>query len=445
MGSVLRKLKDKRAHTYDGAKIRKSHFLEMAERRKTIPARTYPYESESPYLAMTERRNAFLAQTYAYESNSPGLEMTERENSVRQRVYAYEPESPDPEIEDDDSRGNCLQCHRDRMAEVLLDRNFINGRIVGICQGCYPEFLQFLESQAIDDDDVYFMSDERYATRSGSFNATLPQSSSPVRRDDSAISILTSPFMPQRKPVPSYSTAQIIHTSPLDNLQSNELVSKAKVAPPDPMPGAWDSFYNENEDGDEHEERDIDDTDIDTEQNTYTYEVDSEESDDSEEDNWWETDSDAEDERINPSGSVTDLQQQFATIESSNNGKTRELYNGLSSNESTPELQFESMPYKSETTGFSPLDYVADEFFYPSIKLQDCSICGESKDGDHYSPPTWECSHDIDCCNACLQLWIASQLESKGWKKITCPDTKCKRVMDANDIQRNAEPETYFK
>jgi hypothetical protein len=54
-----------------------------------------------------------------------------------------------------------------------------------------------------------------------------------------------------------------------------------------------------------------------------------------------------------------------------------------------------------------------------------------------------ECSHVPSVCQGCLVQWIQSQLESRGWDKIECPE--CNVLLAYHDIQRLADPATFSR
>jgi hypothetical protein len=85
--------------------------------------------------------------------------------------------------------------------------------------------------------------------------------------------------------------------------------------------------------------------------------------------------------------------------------------------------------------------------FYESAQSivvdRECSVCGNSYPLELFHLPSWDCTHDSNCCRTCLQNWIKSQLETKGWDKICCPENECEEILQVNDIQRCALAETY--
>ncbi|KAF2104945.1 hypothetical protein NA57DRAFT_51735 [Rhizodiscina lignyota] len=79
----------------------------------------------------------------------------------------------------------------------------------------------------------------------------------------------------------------------------------------------------------------------------------------------------------------------------------------------------------------------------PAKRTQTCSICNEDLPTEDFTLPTSKCLHDPEYCRDCLRQSISSDLESKGWDKIRCPDTRCKRVLEDADILRLAPGQIY--
>jgi hypothetical protein len=74
-----------------------------------------------------------------------------------------------------------------------------------------------------------------------------------------------------------------------------------------------------------------------------------------------------------------------------------------------------------------------------------CIICTDDFSAT-LRPPEWisvSCLHEPSVCCECLARWIKSDLESKIWNQITCPE--CKTLLVYEDIQRLADRETFAK
>lgn len=74
-----------------------------------------------------------------------------------------------------------------------------------------------------------------------------------------------------------------------------------------------------------------------------------------------------------------------------------------------------------------------------------CIICTDDFSAT-LKPPMWisvSCLHKPSVCCGCLAMWIKSDLESKIWNQLTCPE--CKTLLAYEDIQRLADPETFAK
>jgi len=76
------------------------------------------------------------------------------------------------------------------------------------------------------------------------------------------------------------------------------------------------------------------------------------------------------------------------------------------------------------------------ELFQPPTILHTCLICTDEKDLiDSFPPevPTEKCNHSVNTCSECLQEWVKSELDSKGWDKISCPE--CKEVLRYAEVR----------
>ncbi|KAL7941676.1 hypothetical protein V8C42DRAFT_334447 [Trichoderma barbatum] len=74
---------------------------------------------------------------------------------------------------------------------------------------------------------------------------------------------------------------------------------------------------------------------------------------------------------------------------------------------------------------------------------RDCLICTDTKE-DILFPrfsPTASCTHAPTACLECLERSIRSDLTSKIWTDIRCPE--CRELLDYTDIQRYADGETF--
>jgi hypothetical protein len=94
-------------------------------------------------------------------------------------------------------------------------------------------------------------------------------------------------------------------------------------------------------------------------------------------------------------------------------------------------------------------DSLKDEYDYsasaPKAGPRSCIICTDDFSAS-LKPPAWItilCNHEPSVCCGCMALSIKSDLESKIWNQITCPE--CKTLLVYEDIQRLADPETFAK
>jgi hypothetical protein len=74
---------------------------------------------------------------------------------------------------------------------------------------------------------------------------------------------------------------------------------------------------------------------------------------------------------------------------------------------------------------------------------RDCSICTDTKEEILFPrfSPTASCTHAPTACLECLERSIRSDLTSKIWTDIRCPE--CRELLDYTDIQRYADEETF--
>ena len=74
----------------------------------------------------------------------------------------------------------------------------------------------------------------------------------------------------------------------------------------------------------------------------------------------------------------------------------------------------------------------------------ECSICGDNKPAaDFPKQITEKCAHEVHTCRECLQSWIASNLESRAWDKISC--SECKEILHHSDVQTHASTKIFQK
>lgn len=49
--------------------------------------------------------------------------------------------------------------------------------------------------------------------------------------------------------------------------------------------------------------------------------------------------------------------------------------------------------------------------------------------------PTNKCKHLIHTCSACLKKWIVSQLDTKSYNLIKCPEAGCDHVIEGENVE----------
>lgn len=80
------------------------------------------------------------------------------------------------------------------------------------------------------------------------------------------------------------------------------------------------------------------------------------------------------------------------------------------------------------------------------IKMaQECSICAELKSTEQYpaSPISQECAHAPTTCLSCIARAIKTDLSSKPWEKVGCPE--CGVTLEYQVVQKYADRETRAK
>ena len=75
----------------------------------------------------------------------------------------------------------------------------------------------------------------------------------------------------------------------------------------------------------------------------------------------------------------------------------------------------------------------------------ECVVCADTKILDAFPrlSITSTCTHPPNTCLDCIQLSIESDLSSKLWTEIRCPE--CTELLEYADIQRYANEQTFSK
>jgi hypothetical protein len=78
----------------------------------------------------------------------------------------------------------------------------------------------------------------------------------------------------------------------------------------------------------------------------------------------------------------------------------------------------------------------------PPVLTRDCAVCSDSiHPTDMPSLP--ECTHQSTTCAVCFARWIESELATKGWKGIMCPNVSCNIILNHYEVQTYATPEVF--
>ncbi|KAF1982289.1 hypothetical protein K402DRAFT_340717 [Aulographum hederae CBS 113979] len=72
-------------------------------------------------------------------------------------------------------------------------------------------------------------------------------------------------------------------------------------------------------------------------------------------------------------------------------------------------------------------------------------VCSDDKSVFDFpaKPATTACEHLSNTCHECMQTWIGSELDAKGWDRIPCPE--CNAVLEYAAIKTLASPETFAR
>jgi hypothetical protein len=76
---------------------------------------------------------------------------------------------------------------------------------------------------------------------------------------------------------------------------------------------------------------------------------------------------------------------------------------------------------------------------------QTCAVCKETRHIAHYSTwaPTTRCKHPSQTCVPCMQKWIATCIETKGWDSCMCPE--CSEPLAYDDVKLFATQEVFAR
>jgi len=77
-------------------------------------------------------------------------------------------------------------------------------------------------------------------------------------------------------------------------------------------------------------------------------------------------------------------------------------------------------------------------------KTRDCVVCSEEIPIPDF-PALMDCEHEPQTCASCYNRWIESELNTKAWSDIKCPEHRCKVLLQHFDVQRYATLEVYTK
>jgi hypothetical protein len=78
----------------------------------------------------------------------------------------------------------------------------------------------------------------------------------------------------------------------------------------------------------------------------------------------------------------------------------------------------------------------------PPLETHSCIVCNEEKFAFEF--PNWvtrKCKHPPSICADDLMTWVASELQTKAWNRIRCPE--CKEMLQNEDMKAHASVESF--
>lgn len=75
---------------------------------------------------------------------------------------------------------------------------------------------------------------------------------------------------------------------------------------------------------------------------------------------------------------------------------------------------------------------------------QECAVCSGTVHKANM-PSFLNCTHQPGTCAACVARWIESELTTKGWKGITCPEPSCSNILAHHEVHSYASPEVFVQ
>lgn len=75
---------------------------------------------------------------------------------------------------------------------------------------------------------------------------------------------------------------------------------------------------------------------------------------------------------------------------------------------------------------------------------RNCVVCGDDTPISEL-PALLDCNREPRTCSKCYQNWISSEFDSKGWKRIACPEPGCSVLLQHVELQAYATSEDFQK
>ncbi|KAH6887505.1 hypothetical protein B0T10DRAFT_489868 [Thelonectria olida] len=85
----------------------------------------------------------------------------------------------------------------------------------------------------------------------------------------------------------------------------------------------------------------------------------------------------------------------------------------------------------------------ASRAIFTTNTMQECVICTEMESDYPIFSVTTACNHPPQTCLGCIRQQIKSNMDSRRWNDIHCPE--CNAAMEYQDVERLADPETFAR
>ncbi|KAF2186992.1 hypothetical protein K469DRAFT_571506 [Zopfia rhizophila CBS 207.26] len=109
----------------------------------------------------------------------------------------------------------------------------------------------------------------------------------------------------------------------------------------------------------------------------------------------------------------------------------------------TPPKKPPSSPPKQPTRAPAKEDGPSYAKFQPRWRI--CEVCKDTKHVELFSkrPTTTSCAHPPNTCKGCIEKWIESCIENKGWDQCVCPE--CSEKLTYDDVKHSTTEEVFTR